>query len=65
MAKVGDKYIFHSSNGMDYDITIINVNNFRDPSMKYGCDVYDVNGTHVGDVMFFGEDFISKCKKVN
>lgn len=65
MAKVGDKYILHSSNGMDYSIEVVNVNNYREPSMKYGIDVYDGNGTYAGDVMFVGDDFLSKCKKVN
>ena len=65
MAKVGDKYILHSSNGMDYSIEVINVNEFREPSMKYGADVYDGNGVYFGDVTFFGDDFLSQCEKVN
>lgn len=65
MAKVGDKYILHSSNGMDYDIEIVNVNNMREPDMKYGADVYDGNGVYAGDVMFFGDDFLNKCEKVD
>lgn len=65
MAKVGDKYILHSSNGMDYDIEIINVNNFRPPEEKYGANVYDGNGVYAGDVMFFGDDFLRQCEKVN
>lgn len=65
MAEVGDKYILHSSNGMDYNIEIINVNNFREPSMKYGADIYDGNGVYAGDVTFFGDEFLNKCEKVN
>ena len=65
MAKVGDKYILHSKNGMDYNIEIVNVNDYREPSMKYGADVYDGNGTYAGDIMFFGDDFLGKCEKVN
>ena len=65
MAKVGDKYILHSSNGMDYNIEIVNVNNFREPSMKYGADIYDRNGVYAGDVTFFGDEFLSKCEKAN
>lgn len=30
MAKVGDKYILHSANGMNYDIEVVNVNDFRE-----------------------------------
>lgn len=63
--KVGDKYILHSKNGMDYNIEIININNYRDPSMKYGIDVYDKNGIYAGDVIFVDDDFLSKCEKVN
>ena len=64
MAKVGDKYILHSSNGMDYDIEVINVNDFREPSMKYGIDVYDSNGVYAGDVLFVDDVFLDKCEKV-
>ena len=63
MAQIGDKFILHSSNGMDYSIEIVSVNNFREPSMKYGADVYDGNGVYAGDVMFFGDDFLRKCEK--
>lgn len=65
MAKVGDKYILHSSNGMDYDIEIVNVSDYREPDMKYGVDVYDKNRIYVGDVMFVGENFLNKCEKVS
>lgn len=65
MVKVGDKYILHSENGMDYSIEIVNINNFREPDMKYGADVYDGNGIYAGDVMFFGDDFLNKCEKVS
>lgn len=65
MAKVGDKYILHSSNGMDYSIEVINVNEFREPSMKYGIDMYDGNGTYLGDVLFVDDAFLNKCEKVD
>ena len=65
MISIGDKYIFHSENVHDYDVNVVNINDFRPPEMKYGCDVYDDNGTYAGDVMFFGEEFFSKCEKVN
>ncbi len=65
MAKVGDKYILHSSNGMDYDIEVINVNDYREPSMRYACEVCDGNGVYADDFMFFGDDFLSTCEKVN
>lgn len=65
MANVGDQYVFHSVNGLEYTINIVNVNLFREPSMKYAADVFDNNGTYAGDVMFFGDAFIDKCKKIN
>lgn len=65
MAKVGDKYILHSVNGMDYYIEIINVNEYREPSMRYACDVCDDNGVYVGDVRFCGEGLLKNCEKVN
>ena len=64
MARIGDKYILHSSNGMDYDIEVINVNDYREPDMKYGVDIFDENGIYAGDVTFVGEAFLSKCEKV-
>ena len=65
MAKVGDEYILHSINGMDYRIEVVNMSDYREPDMKYGVDVYDGNGTYAGDVMFVGESFLNKCEKVN
>ena len=61
--KVGDKYILHSENGMDYSIKIININNFRPDNSKYGADIFDSNGNYAGDVIFFGDDFLKKCEK--
>lgn len=61
---IGDKYILHSENGHEYSIEVVNINDFRPPDMKYGCDVYDDNGTYAGDVMFVGEEFFKKCEKV-
>lgn len=65
MAKVGDKYILHSNNGMNYDIKIVSVNDFREPNAKYAADMYDENGVYAGDVVFFGDSFLSQCEKVN
>ena len=64
MAKVGDKFILHSANGMDYKIEIVNVNYYREPSMWYACDVTDENGVSSDDVIFCGDDVINKCEKV-
>jgi len=60
MIKEGDKFVLHSSNGMDYNIKVININNFREPEMKYACDVIDGNGICSDDVMFFGDDFFKQ-----
>lgn len=64
MAKVGDKFILHSANGMDYKIEIVNVNDYREPSMRYACDVTDGNGVSNDDVVFCGDDLINKCEQV-
>ena len=60
--KVGDRYILHSSNGMDYTIEIVSVNHFRPIDMTYAADIWDVNGNHSVDVEFFGDDFFEKNK---
>ena len=67
MINVGDKFVLHSVNGMDYDIEIVNVSDYREPDMKYAIDVYDKNGVsvYIDDVLFVGEDFIRKCEKVS
>ena len=65
MAKVGDKYILHSENGMNYSIEVINVNDFREPSAKYGIDMYDGNGTYAGDVLFVDDAFLNQCEKID
>lgn len=65
MANIGDKFIFHSAENGDYSIKIVNINDFREPSMKYGADVYDKNGAYAGDVLFFSEEFINGCEQVN
>ena len=60
---VGAKYILHSANGLDYNINIVNINDFRPDNERNGADVYDGNGNYAGDVMFFGDDFLQKCEK--
>lgn len=66
--KVGDKFIFHD-NGLDFTIYVININYFREPSMRYGLDVYDDKGVYKGDVTFVGDDFFNhnanKLDKLN
>ena len=59
--KVNDEYVLHSSNGMDYKIIIVNINDYRESSMKYALDVWDENGVSCGeDVYFVGDDFFDK-----
>lgn len=64
MVEVGQKYILHSENGLDYDIEIVNINQFRPIDEIYAIDLYDCNGTYAGDVIFVGDDFINKCELV-
>lgn len=63
--KVGDKFILHSQDGHDYTMEIVNINEFREPDMKYALDVYDMNGRCISnDVLFCGDELLNKCKKV-
>ena len=64
MAKVGDKYILYSGKDVGYYIKIVNVNDFREPNMKYAIDICNENGMYFDDVMFVGDEFLSKCKRV-
>ena len=64
MVEVGQKYILHSENGLNYDIEIININHFREIDRIYAIDVYHKGANVYGDVMFVGDDFINKCELV-
>ena len=57
MINVGNKYVLHSENGMDYEIEVVSVNYCREPSMRYAIDVVDGNGVSPGDYLFVGDDF--------
>lgn len=63
MINVGDEFVLHSKNGMDYKISVVNINDFREPSMKYAIDMEDGNGVQSPDVIFVGEEFFSKCER--
>lgn len=65
MISVRDRFVFYSDNGMDYTIEVINVNNYREPSMRYACEVCDGNGVYASDVMFFSEDFLNNCERID
>lgn len=64
MYNINDEFKFKSENGMTYKIIIININEWREPEARYGADVWDGNGNYAGDVMFFGNDFLDKCEKI-
>lgn len=58
--KVGDVFILDSENGKQYEVVVVNVNPYREPSMRYACDVY-LDWVHVGDDCFFvGETFFKR-----
>jgi hypothetical protein len=65
--KDADVLYFDSENGLTYKVEVINVNDYREPSMKYAIDLIDGNGRRFsdayGDVRFVGQDFIDKCRK--
>lgn len=60
---IDDVFILHSSDGNDYKIVVVNINDFRPPDMKYAVDLYDKEGKHVSnDVFFIGDDFFEGNK---
>lgn len=65
MARVGDKFILHSADGKKYHIEVVNVSDYREPSMRYAVDVSDERGIYADDVVFVSDDLLSKCEKVN
>ena len=62
--KIGDKLILHSMDGKDYEIEIVNINEYRPPEQKYGVDMY-CNGVYYGDIYFCDEEFLNKCEVNN
>ena len=63
MYNVGDMLLLHSVDGNDYEIEIINKNEFRPPSEKYACDV-SLKGQHYSDLYFCSDDFLNKCEVI-
>lgn len=65
MYKVGDKLTLHSENGLDYQVIIESINNFRPDDMKYAVELIDENGNSYfesyGDLYFCGDSFLEKC----
>lgn len=65
--KEGDAYILHSEDGNDYVIRIFNINECREPSMKYAIDWFLNNVRLNNDVNFVGDEFfimnINKLEK--
>lgn len=63
--KVGDRFILHSKNGLDYDIEVVNVNMYRPPDQIYAIDIWlKPYGQSVNkDVIFVGDEFIGMCEK--
>ena len=60
--KVGDHYILHSEDGNDYDIEIVNVNEFRPPDMLYATDVCCNGKSCYDDIVFLGDYFFESRK---
>jgi hypothetical protein len=63
----GDVLYLDSENGLRYKVEVININDYREPSMKYAIDLVQENGARYtdayGDYAFVGQDFIDKCYK--
>lgn len=56
---VGDKFILHDTSGYDYSFEIININDFREPSMRYAVQAYDPYGEPCNGLYFIGDDFFT------
>ena len=53
----GDRFILHATNGIDYEIKILGVSDYRPPDMKYAMDI-TVGGRNVySDIVFQGDDW--------
>lgn len=61
--KVGNVFILDSEDGKQYEVVIININNYRDPRTKYACDVY-LDGVCINDDYIFTGDAFFKLKNV-
>lgn len=62
--KIKEKLLLQSKDGNEYIVVIININDFREPSAKYGLNVYDKNNT-IYDFVFVCEDYLDNyCKKI-
>lgn len=62
--EVGDKFILHSKNGLDYEIEIVNVNINRPPDQIYAIDMWLNDQEVYDDVVFVGDEFIGMCEAV-
>ena len=55
----GDRFILYATNGIDYEIKILGVSNYRPPDMKYAMDV-TVDGRNIySDVVFQGDNWFN------
>ncbi len=65
--KVGNRFEFNSPTptpyGKRFEIEVININDFREPSMRYGIDICDQNGLWSCNIKFVGDDFFEINKE--
>lgn len=55
--KAGDKFTL-TAEGISYNCKIVNISDYREPSMKYAVDLYK-DDAYI-DTYFCGEDFFTK-----
>lgn len=64
--KVGDKFtrFLNTEFPRDfYTVIVRNINEFREPDLKYAIDIYDMEENPIfDDYKFVGEDFFEKCE---
>lgn len=59
--QVKEELILNSDNGNKYHIVVINVNDFREPSLKYCADVsIPETGFTMVEEFFFGDDWVKE-----
>lgn len=59
--RVGDRFIFHSSNGIGYTLIVKNISYHRPPDEKYATTSRGPAGEYP-DFLFYGDDFFEKWK---
>ena len=58
--EVNDKFIFHTIDGRDPEIKIIDVSNYRPLESKYAVYIYDESRSYDENLIFVGDNFFER-----